>query len=308
MNKKFTAFFMSYGMTVNGNYAYGTIRGYETNASIHSLDVVAPVRFHISFYATDEQKRTMQASIQNLRLKFFNMLFTPYGLSIGFNDMTTGRLLNRLPAVLDSIFGIIAANGAMTKEYCPVCGKPLDDANTKKCNIDGYTVQIDNGCVENINAVIGAENQDFLNAPNNYLQGFFGALLGGLAGVVLAIGFYAIGFVSAISSVVSVLLGAFLYEKFHGKPNKMMIVIVSLTTLALMAATVPTIYIVAAGIAARNEGLSYTAIEAFRLCMLQKEFKASLYTDLFLVLLFSVIGIGCEIAALARRIKRKKNI
>ncbi|MDE7296846.1 MAG: hypothetical protein K2N84_06220 [Clostridia bacterium] len=308
MNKKFTAFFTGYGMTVNGNFAYGIVQGYETNATISSLDMAMPVRLHISFYATDDQKRAIEASIRNLALKYFNSSFSPYGLSLGFNDITNGRLLKRLPVVLDTIFKIISENGALNSEYCPVCGNHIDEANAKNCNIDGYTIRIDNDCVEKINSVISAENQDFANAPNNYLQGFFGALIGGLAGVLLAIGFYAIGFVSAISSIVSVLLGAFLYEKFHGKPNKMMLVIVSLTTLVLMAATVPAVYIVAAGIAAHSEGLSMSAIEAFNICMIDDEFRTSLYTDLGLTLLFAVIGIGLEVATLARRIKRKKSI
>lgn len=308
MNKKFVAFFTGYGMTVKKNFAYGKIENYETNAVITALDTVAPVRLHISFYATDEQKRAIEAGIRNLALKYFKMMFTPYGITLGFNDITTNKLLKRLPAVLNTIFGILKENGALNSEYCPVCGNRIDEANSKKCNIDGFTIQIENDCVEKINSVISAENQDFANAPNNYLQGFCGALLGGLAGVVISILLNLIGFVSAISAVVSILAGSYLYQKFHGKPNKMMIVIVSVTTLVLMAASIPVIYIIAAGIAANSEGLSYTAIEAFRICMLNDEFATYFYTDLALVLVFSAIGIGLEIFTLAKQIKRKKNI
>lgn len=308
MNKKFVAFFTGYGMTVNKNFAYGKIEGYETNAAVYAFDSVAPIRLHVSFYATDEQKRSIETGIRNLVLKYFKMTFTPYGITLGFNDITTNKLLKRLPAVLNTIFGILKENGALNSEYCPVCGNRIDEANSKKCNIDGFTIQIDNDCVEKINSVISAENQDFNNAPNNYLQGFCGALLGGLAGVVISIILNLIGFVAAISAVVSVLAGSYLYQKFHGKPNKMMIVIVSVTTLVLMAASIPVIYIIAAGIAANSEGLSYTAIEAFQICMLDDEFARYFYTDLALVLVFSAIGVGLEIFTLAKQIKRKKNI
>ena len=308
MNKKFVAFFTGYGMTVNKNSAYGNIEGYETNVGIQMLDNVSPVKMHVSFYATDEQKRTIEAGIRNLALKFFRMSFSPYGLFLGFNDITVNKLLKRLPAILNTIFCILKESGAMNSEYCPVCGNRIDEANSKKCNIDGFTIQIDNDCVEKINSAITAENQDFNNAPNNYLQGFCGAFLGGLAGVVVSIILNLIGFVAAISAVVSVLAGSYLYQKFHGKPNKMMIVIVSVTTLVLMAASIPVIYITAAGIAAHSEGLSYTAIEAFQICMLDDEFVRYFYTDLALVLVFSAIGVGLEIFTLAKQIKRKKNI
>lgn len=306
MNKKFVKFFENYGLTTNGKFAYGTIKGYETNATLIPLDNTAPLRIHISFYATDAQKQAMAAAIRNLALKFFRMEFSTYGLTLGFNGFTLGSLLKRLPEHLDKIYAIISENGALTSEFCPVCGNQLQEENLKKCNIDGYTITIDNDCVNTINTVIDAENEDFNNAPNNYLKGFAGALIGGLVGVALSVVLYIVGFVSALSAVVAIALGAFLYQKFHGKPNKMMIVIVSLTTFVLLAATIPATYIIAAGIKLKDFGFS--AIEAFQFVMEDAEFARAFYTDLALVALFSAIGIGLQIFVLLKRIKRKKNI
>lgn len=308
MNKKFTTFFTGYGLEVNGNFAYGNVNGYETNATVVMFDTVAPLRLHISFYATDDQKRNIEASIRNLALKFFSMQFSPYGLSLGFNDMTVKRLLKRLPEVLDKIYGVLAENGALTSEYCPVCGNKLEEETLKKCNVDGYTITLDNDCVNTINTVINEENQDFKNAPNNYLKGFLGAFIGGLAGVAVAVLLYVAGFVSSLSAVISIVLGAFLYEKFHGKPNKMMVVIVSLTTLVMLAATVPAVYIVAAGIAANEASVNISAIDAFNILMLDDEFSRMFYSDLALIILFSVLGTVFEIFVLAKRVKRKKSI
>lgn len=308
MNKKFTAFLTDYGMTVNGNFAYGTVNGYETNATVIMLDNVAPLRLHISFYATDDQKRNIEASIRNLALKFFVMQFSPYGLTLGFNDMTVKRLLKRLPEVLDKIYTIISENGALTAEFCPVCGNKLEEENSKKCNIEGYTITIDNDCVNTINTVINAENKDFNDAPNNYFKGFLGAFIGGLAGVAVAVLLYVAGFVSSLSAIIAIVLGAFLYEKFHGKPNKMMVVIVSLTTLVMLATTVPAVYIVAAGIEFGKAGINMSAIEAFNYCMADEEFSRFFYSDLALIILFSLLGTAFEIFVLAKRVKRKKNI
>lgn len=295
-------------MEIRNNYAYGVMKGYETNATMNALDNVAPLKMHISFFADAEQKRNIEAAIRNLALKFFKMEFTPYGLSLGFNDITMNKLLQRLPAILDAIYGILSSNGALGRQFCPVCGKELLPSASKTCNVDGFQFTIDNDCVDTINTVISAENAAFENAPNNYLKGFLGALIGALAGAAVAVLLYAVGFVSALSAVVSIFLGTFLYRKFHGKPNKVMIVIVSITTLVLMAATIPAIYITAAGISAKEAGVSMSALEAFKICMEDSEFSRWFYCDLALILLFSVIGIVGQIFVLAKQVKRKKNI
>ncbi|MCH5154450.1 MAG: hypothetical protein J1F71_04490 [Clostridiales bacterium] len=304
MNKKFEGLFSGYGMTVEGNFAYGTVNGYETNATVIMMDAVAPLRMHISFYATDDQKRAIEAAIRNLTLKFFRMRFSPYGLSLGFNDITANRLIKSLPETLNKIYGVLADNGALNGEYCPVSGKRLDESNSKKCKIDGYTVTMDSDCSEKIDTVKSAEKQDFDSAPNNYLKGFLGAFIGGLVGAVVSVILYAIGFVSSLAAIISVILGAFLYQKFGGKPNKMMIVIVSLTSLVMQAATVPIIYIAAAGIAASAEGFSMSALEAFKVLMGNDEFARWFYADLAMVVLFSALGTGLAVYSLA---KKKKN-
>lgn len=308
MNKKFADFFSSYGLVIKDNLAYGIINGYETNAKVNVLDNVSPLRMHISFYATDDQKRSVESAIRNLALKRFNMQFSPYGLSLGFNDITMNGLLKRLSDILNMIFGILSENKVLKSGFCPVCGNPINESDSKKCNIDGYTITIDNKCVETINSVINAENQDFYNAPNNYFKGFLGALIGGVVGAIVSILLNVLGFVSSLAAIISIVLGTFLYQKFHGKPNKVMIVIVSLTTLVLLAATIPVIYIAVAGIAANNEGLSISAIEAFKICMSNDEFSRLFYVDLALIVFFSAIGTVFEIFVLAKKIKRKTNI
>lgn len=304
MNKKFANLFSGYGMTIDGNFACGRINGYETNATVIALDAVAPLRMHISFYATDDQKRAIETALRNLTLKFFRMRFSPYGLSLGFNDITANRLIKALPDTLNKIYGILADNGAKNAEYCPVCGNKLDETNSKACKIDGYTVTMESDCSQRMETVKNAEKQDFDSAPNNYLKGFLGAFIGGLAGAVVSVILYAVGFVSSIAAIISVLFGAFLYQKFGGKPNKMMIVIVSLTSLVMQAATIPIIYIAAAGIAATAEGFSMSAFEAFEILMRNDEFARFFYADLAMVVLFSALGTGLAVYSLA---KKKKN-
>ncbi|MGN1098975.1 MAG: hypothetical protein ACI4S9_01395 [Christensenellales bacterium] len=308
MNKKFAAFFADNNMTVSGNTAYGIVRGYETNAVLSTMDTVSPFRLHIAFYATDDSKRAIQTALRDAAIKFFNFNFTPYGLQVGLNDLTIARLINRLPSVMDLIYGTLSDNGALGEGFCPVCGNPMEPSDDKKHVIDGLTVTLDDGCLSTINAVIDAENKDFAEAPNNYLFGFCGALVGGIAGGLLAVIVYALGFISSIASVVAVLLGAFLYQKFHGKPNKMMLVIVSCTTLVCMVLSVLIVYVAAAGMAAQEAGVAMSAFEAFAFLMKDAEFSVSFYTDLAMVLVFSAIGVGVEIYYLRNKVRRQKTI
>ncbi|MDE5721300.1 MAG: hypothetical protein K2I30_00965 [Clostridia bacterium] len=308
MKKKFSEFFKGYGMEITGNNAYGIVNGYETNAELNVMNNNYPLRLHISFYATDEQKRNIQTALRNAAIKFCVYQLTKYGLMLGLNDMTTGRLLKRLPSILDTVYGIVGENGGLDSGTCPVCGNLLDTEHSKQRNVEGLTLTLDDACVDQLNAVIDAENEDFKNAPNNYLLGFCGALVGAIVGTGIAVALFAAGFISSLSAVISVLLGAFLYEKFRGKPNKMMIVIVAATTLVFMLASVPVIYIVDAGIAAKDVGLDMSAIEAFKIVMEDAEVSRAFYLDLAMAFVFSALGIGVEIAYLMRRIKRNKNI
>ena len=306
MNKKFTEFFNRNMMSVEKNTAYGIVNGYETSAVLNTMENNFPFRLHIGFYATDEQKRNIEAALRNAAIKFFRFEISPYGLLICLNDITMSRLINRLPSVFDTVYGIISENGALGEKYCPVCGGELEE-NASKCNIDGYYLTIDEKCKETINSVIDAENKDFAAAPNNYLKGFLGAVIGGLVGVVIAILLNFAGFIASISSVVAVIVGCFLYRKLGGKPNKMMFVIVGVTTFLMMLVSVPIIYIIMAGIAAQEVG-GYTTIEAFMVLMGDAEYAGWFYGDLAMTALFSIVGVGLEIFNQSKLVKRRNKI
>ena len=234
------------------------------------------------------------------------MQFSPYGLSLGFNDITVNRLLKRLPEVLNSICNILTDNGALNSGYCPVCGNPLNESNSKKCNVDGFYITIENECVNTINTVIDADNKDFNEAPNNYLRGFLGAVIGGVVGAAVSILFYVIGLVSSIAAIVSIVLGAFLYRKFGGKPNAVMVLILSWTVFGMMILSVVGTYFVAAAIYAGDAGVS--AIEYFKWCMQDEEIRRGFIVDMALTVLFTVLGCAYEIYMLWKRVKRQKNI
>lgn len=308
MNKKFGAFFTNYGMTINGKYAYGNINGYEVNAYLKTLDTVAPLNIHFSCKLDHDTKNKIEAYLRDAKIKFFSFSFTTFGLAIGLNDITMAALIKRLPAIIDQITNCLKTNNVPGSEYCPVCGELLDPLTSQKCNVDNYFITLDNQCVANINAVIVEENQSFEQAPNNYFKGFLGALIGGLCGLIIAILLYSIGFISSFSAFIATIVGFFLYQKFGGKPNKLMIVIVTITTVVCMALSIFAIYIYAASTAAKSVGVDLNAFEAFGICMGEGEFAGLFIADLSLTLLFTAIGIIYQIIIKARALKRKKSI
>ncbi|MBQ8771875.1 MAG: hypothetical protein IJZ28_01625 [Clostridia bacterium] len=308
MNGKLKKYFEGAGLHINGNYAYGMLNNYEINVQVRVLDTVAPVLIHVSCFTTQVQKMQIDAELRAEKIKQLNYQFTPYGITLGLNDFTVGALVKRLDRDLGRIFAIISQNGALGAGYCPVCGNPLDFADSKKANVEGFTISIDNTCVQEINAVIAEDEQEFQSAPNNYPKGLVGALIGGLAGAAVAFVLYIAGFISALSAFVSFFVGALLYQKFGGKKNGVMIGIVTAVTLVAMVLSVYGVYLVECAAAAEEYGLQITAKEAFDLCWEDAEFRGAFWGDMAMTLFFTVIAAVYEIIRLSKQIKRRSQI
>ena len=307
MNKKVISLLQQYGLTVTGNTAYGIMQGYETSLRSPSPMEQSAYYIHVNFYATDEKKQEIAAELGRTGIK---LTATPsaYGLTICFPAAFAGTLVKNLPVLFDRLIALLKQNELPGADTCPYDGKPLIEAEKKRCSINGFYVTLNNDCVSSINRQIEEENRAFANAPNNYMQGICGALLGGIVGAACTIALYYIGFVSSLSAIIAVLLGAFLYRKFGGKPNVMMIVIVSVVSLILIGAAFFVSYLIAAGTAAAEAGLHMSALDALLICLDDSEFARAFYSDLIMLFVFTIVGIALVIASLIKQIKRPKNI
>ena len=304
MDKKLEKSLVEYGLAITDkNTAYGVKNGYEITATSNTMDMNAPVVIHIACYATAMQRSAIESALANRTDIKGVKKMTEFGLSLGINGFTIGSIAKRLPSILDWTLGMLNINGALGVDHCAHCGKPLD-GNGQKCNVGGATVTLDDECVATANALIDTQNQQFNARPNNILKGTIGALIGGIVGGLTVVLFYLIGFVSALSGIVAVALGAFLYTKLGGKPNKIMILIVTVVSIVCLVASVFITYIVASGIAVRSElGLSVSGFDAFAMLMEVEEFRSAFYLDLAMVIIFAVVGMGIYIYGLWRKIK-----
>ena len=308
---KFQNFLGELGFEVSGNSsggtAYGTYDGFEVNASL-SMNNVAPVVLHFSFYADDAQKDEIVARIKRLNLK--GQAFcdaTGYGLVLGLRDTwAIGRILGRLGTVLPQVTEILKNNGALGVGYCPVCGTQSE--NRRIFDIDGMSISLDPDCALKINAQIENENEEFKNAPGNYGRGFLGALVGALGGAAVAAILFYIGYVSSLSAFLAVILGAALYAKFGGKRDKVMVIIVAATSVITMLATVFGYYLVMAGMGAAEAGVDISALEAFSLLMQDADWARAFWSDFVMMLLFSAIGVVFQAIALSKSVKRPTGI
>ncbi len=307
MNKKVISLLQQYGLTVTGNTAYGIMQGYETSLRSPSPMEQSAYYIHVNFYATDEKKQEIAAELGRTGIK---LTATPsaYGLTICFPAAFAGTLVKNLPVLFDRLIALLKQNELPGADTCPYDGKPLIEAEKKRCSINGFYVTLNNDCVSSINRQIEEENRAFANAPNNYMQGICGALLGGIVGAACTIALYYIGFVSSLSAIIAVLLGAFLYRKFGGKPNVMMIVIVSVVSLILIGAAFFVSYLIAAGTAAAEAGLHMSALDALLICLDDSEFASAFYSDFAMLFVFTIVGIVIVVISLVRQIKRPKNI
>lgn len=307
MNKKVISLLQQYGLTVTGNTAYGIMQGYETSLRSPSPMEQSAYYIHVNFYATDEKKQEIAAELGRTGIK---LTATPsaYGLTICFPAAFAGTLVKNLPVLFDRLIALLKQNELPGADTCPYDGKPLIEAEKKRCSINGFYVTLNNDCVSSINRQIEEENRAFANAPNNYMQGICGALLGGIVGAACTIALYYIGFVSSLSAIIAVLLGAFLYRKFGGKPNVMMIVIVSVVSLILIGAAFFVSYLIAAGTAAAEAGLHMSALDALLICLDDSEFASAFYSDFAMLFVFTIVGIVIVVISLVRQIKCPKNI
>lgn len=307
MNKKLAAALQQHGMTVTGNSAYGTVHGYEMSLRAPSPMEQSAYFLHVSFYASEEKKQEAANEIARFgnKLRVEN---SAYGLTITLPQpvFTLNPMIEAIGVLFEKLPALFKQKEIPGADVCPYDGNPMTE-NSKRCVMNGFFVTLNNDCIGSINKAIEEENRLFANAPNNYLQGICGALVGGVVGAALVIALYFMEYVASISAIIAVMLGAFLYRKFGGKPNAVMIVIVSVISLIFILIG----YYAAVIIDIISEfSLDFgSAVELLNLNLAENpEFSKLFYTNLALLLVFTALGIGVMIFSLVRQIKRPKNI
>lgn len=298
-----------YDLKIEKNTAYGHISGYEVNV------VVDPMKngplFIFSTYLSQAQKNQFITKMNAFKISLVQSTSFDFGVAVLIGAFTAKGFAKKFDDTLTKILSTLESLNAPKCDYCPQSGVEITEENSKLITLPDSNVKIKLSldAVSTYNSQISKANEDFENAPNNYLKGFFGILLGAIAGVILTFVFAYFHYVAAISSIVSIALGTFLYSKFGGKKDWVMITMSFFTTAILILSSIFVAYFIAAINACKEAGFDYTGLEAFKYVYANVgEFKRSLFIDLGLNGLFILIGEGLMISSLIHSIKRPKNI
>lgn len=305
MNKKINEYFASKGFTIGSNSFYGTVDGYEVNVTFTQTYVLV----HISLYGEDENKKNLAVGLKATNKRINNIMPTILGVNICITNFTYKLLLTDLDNVFSILGKLATENNLLGVGYCPFCGEPLTEENTKTIDTHFGKITLEEKCIQSINTAIEQENKDFANRPNNYLKGFFGAVIGALAGVILYVILFLIGVISAFSSLLAIILGVYLYKLFGGKPNYVMIGMTTGVSLVSILLTFLVLYIVAATGLCVEANINFTGIDALKYCLENSaEFKAGFIQDIITNIVFLALGTGYALYSTSKSIKRINSI
>lgn len=308
MNKHIENALNSYGFSFEKNSGYGFINDYEVNVVVQ-LGMGAPT-FTFSTYLSLEKKNQFVFQLNQRKLRFVRANAFDFGVSVTVGALTTGQFEKKIADTIPVIIEILESLGAPKKDFCPHTGEKLDEQDSRLVDLCGAKIRISNKGIDAVNTDVAQSNEEFKNAPNNYLKGFSGILVGALAGVAVTVIAALAGFITAFASIVSVCLGVYLYKKFGGKQNYVMIVMSLVTTLVVILGAVVLLYMSAANVIVKEAGLTMNSgFEALKYCINNEaDFKKELTIDLALNGLFILIGEGYSIFGLIKMIRRPKGI
>lgn len=307
MNKKIENAVKQLGLNVEGNNAHGIYEEFEVNISYNLMSRL-PLTIQISTFIASEKWDNFFTTLKNAKIKYYNFTRTSYGLLIYATDMTAGTMAKNLKSKLDIIINYIKSYDGLNVNYCPVCGSKLNDLNKLQINDSGFIIGLDQDCKDRINEEILKRNEAYDNQPNNYLQGFGGALLGGAIAAILSFVLYLMGFISAIPALVGVTLGAYFYKKFGGKINRNMVFIVTGTMIVCLVGILLIIYLLASKAYAINAGYDYTLFEAFSFALDNvKGFREGVIRDFIMTIFFIILGAGYEVYLLSQQVRNVKD-
>lgn len=305
MHKKFIKFFEDRNFKIEGNYAYGEWRGFETSILVQTMDPVFPVKITMSLYCDDQTKLMLGEKIKALKIKFFTFGIAANGLFLGFNDMTINKLLARFDLEMERIIVLLKEVGVKGKGYCPICGNELiEDVITFDDN--GFKCTAHKACTTNMVEKIEQVNEEKEMLPNNYLKGFLGACIGALIGCIAFTTLFMIGFISSFVAMLTVYLSQVFYLKMKGKEDTIMICICSGVSLLFTVINYVLLYIFVASTIAVEHGFDSTGISAFSDMMTIGEFQREFTANLGLTIFFTILGIIFQISNIRRKFKLGK--
>ena len=164
----------------------------------------------------DDDKNYIVKKLESCGIKKYE--WRSNGVKVVFQEYLTPYSTKKIKELLDEFVNYFGGKYPDQKPLCQYCG---EQSETQIYCLDNIPLLICDNCYRQNLRTVQNDNAERQNAPNNYLSGFFGAVLFSVPGIFLTIIFFVfLERLAAVSAVVYVMLGIIGYKKFKGKVSR----------------------------------------------------------------------------------------
>ena len=279
---------------------YGVYKGYEVNLLL-GPSFRHPLQLLISTHINDQEGRILYNKLRLNRRDGRAVRLSETGaiLMIPSSNATLSAP-NEIASYLDSLVSEFTLLGLKGSDYCPFSEIRLDESNSKIYEVAGAHLRLSKESAERINEQIDSAVSSFEARPNNYFQGFGGALLAILAATVLEVLLLNLNFMAGFSILIALYGGLILYRRFKGKEGPVMVWLIGSASFLMVGGGILGFYY--------HYAISYYE-GGNNLERLSKAFADNAYFSSFLLdIIFFVITFGIAIAVIAMMTYRRLRI
>ncbi len=308
MNKKLESFLKEQNFTMETKGAYSFINDYQVAISeVKVYAAVMPMACIFSYISEEKLPVVMEYMKTNKKsLKILNYEISPMGVSFSFRNNKYADFLE----TIQRISAYLKEQETLNKAYCPYSGAPLEEEQKKKLFYKNFIVFLNEESVLKINEDIKREEEAYKNAPNNYLKGALGAVVGGALGAIVWVVVGALlGLISGWIALLIAVLAGLGYDKMKGKANYTKIIISSLVTLVYALFSMFLVYVLLVQNEMRIEGIEGNPVSIlFELLANSEELRSGFIKDMVFGLIFGILGVVLSFFQMKKSLHQKQDI
>ena len=291
MNSQIKNLFLSKNLEIKGNVASGLIDNINVRFLYTDTQTGPKMCFMFVGYLASDQKAGIIDELGKDLINF-NFSYNQFCILCDLENLSIEQAIVVIPNMIDKTINKLKENNFLSDGYCPFYGSQLKDEDSVILTKKFYNIKVSKECKRYLEGEKNEAKRAYSERKKHYLKGTLGALIGGVVGALIYIVFYQINMLSSISGAVAFLLGSFLFVKFGGKPDYIMIIIVSLTSIIFILGTFYIESLYDAHRIAVNSGLNMNWFDAFKLCYnVLPSFKENFWRDFGMNVLFLGLGI-----------------
>ena len=285
-----------YNLQTQNKIYFGTINNYQICFKVDAFSALSCVGQISCFLDNRIEEINSILKDNSKELGLLNYKVDDDNILIVMKAFTMKGAVKNLEKSLDFITNKLIELG-FDGSKCPECGKDL--VESKELSYLNPLVNTNfpmHVCEDCYNHILEEENkkeEEYKNLPNNYLKGtlgaFIGALLGGMAWIIVGL----FGYVATIIAFLISFLGSYGYDLMKGKKNKIKLLIVSIVSVFVIILSTLILYIIVCGSFAKFVDFLATS-DGLR------EFLV----NLLLALIFGVLGITWSIFQMKKDIHK----